>query len=210
MRKLEWDRKADEIFLNTIAVRWHSLSIQSANNDFCSNMQLTFGRGYSTETKLRMIIQYLHIRTPEDASNFANRSEFHLSGDTVEQKLKYFRDYIYVISYYKKKGVIFWSLLHSQRWCVRDIWYFLTTLQLVCFRMRYDYHFYHRHRFRKKQQITIFFLLCWNNLTIQRFSCVNTCPLNIFWFRLWKALIATVFHSKSLARTKKREVSFLR
>ena len=61
------------------------------------------------------------------------------------------------ISYYKKKGVIYWSLLHSQRWCVRDIWYFLTTLQLVCFRMRYDYHFYHRHRFRKKQQITIFF-----------------------------------------------------
>ena len=60
-------------------------------------------------------------------------------------------------SYYKKKGVIYWSLLHSQRWCVRDIWYFLTTLQLVCFRMRYDYHFYHRHRFRKKQQITIFF-----------------------------------------------------
>ena len=62
-------------------------------------------------------------------------------------------------SYYKKKGVIYWSLLHSQRWCVRDIWYFLTTLQLVCFRMRYDYHFYHRHRFRKKQQITIFFAL---------------------------------------------------
>ena len=120
-----------------------------------------------------------------------------------EKQKKPWKKFLPWVALYKKKGVIYWSLLHSQRWCVRDIWYFLTTLQLVCFRMRYDYHFYHRHRFRKKQQITIFFLLCWNNYTTSEiFSSSMLARETLFHFVREKLELRQSFTQKVLLGPK--------
>ena len=62
-------------------------------------------------------------------------------------------------SYYKKKGVIYWSLLHSQRWCVRGIWYLLTRTILLCSIISLRFNFLSSHRFQNQQRITIFALL---------------------------------------------------
>ena len=58
----------------------------------------------------------------------------------------------------KRRACNWGSLLHSQRWWVHDIWYFRNTLRLACFQLRYDYHFYHHHRFQNKTTNDDFFV----------------------------------------------------
>ena len=62
-------------------------------------------------------------------------------------------------------------LLHSQRWWVHGIWYFVTTLQLVCFQLSLHYHLHQLRHFWQKQQMTIFAVSCCPTSSL-RFFCV--------------------------------------
>ena len=70
------------------------------------------------------------------------------------------------------------QLLHSQRWWVHGIWWFVTTLQLVCFQLSLHCHLnQHRHVWQN-QQMTIFTL-----------SYCPTISLHFFVFLKWFHLL---------------------
>ena len=75
------------------------------------------------------------------------------------KKIEFWKKSLNFKSYYKKKGVKYWSLLHSQRWCVRGIWYLLTRTILLCSIISLHFNFLSSHRFENQQRITIFALL---------------------------------------------------
>ena len=52
------------------------------------------------------------------------------------------------------------SSVHSHRWWVHDISYFVTTLQLVFIQVSFVYHLHQQRHFRQKQQNWWRFLLC--------------------------------------------------
>ena len=152
----------------------------SEKSHWIKTLQSVYGKHH------RRLNQYaFNVLQPKKAKHYASFKILDIE-DSIDQNLIVFEFRSsspnfenWHTSYYKRQGMIIWSLLHSQRWRVHLIWYFRTTSQLVCFQSSFDYHPHQPPHFRQKQQNNDDFRFGWNKPTSGlTFFCVLTVLLS--------------------------------